>query len=511
MDRPNLLLLFTDQQRADTVAALGNPLIRTPALDRLVREGTTFTRGYSPCPVCMPARAAMLTGLPPHVTGCVDNRHFPIDRTSLMTLLGRWGYETHGVGKMHFAPDYRASWGFEGRDTSEELKADTDYRRMLQAKGFAHVLEPFGSRGELYYSPQPSQLPARLHESSWVADRAVDFLARRDRSRPFFLMASFVKPHPPFESPSPWHRLYRTVEMPAPHWPSNSADYLSRINRVQNRYKYCDRTGRNDLFFRTVKAAYYAAISFLDYNLARILSSLEDAGDLDRTLIVFASDHGEMLGDYGAVGKRCMLEASARIPLIVRHPPSFSAGKKVATPATLLDLFPTFAAAAGIPSTESSPHPEGVALQQFANASDQRRIVFAQFERGWMGHYLATDGRFKYMYSAPDRREWLFRVRDALVEGPDLAHTARYSTEKMRLKEALRRRYARDHVFGVFTRDDWTRYRAKSFSKNPDYGLLRQDEDELQARIDALGPLYARPVTEPDAAKEYQILSDHSA
>src|SRR5690242_2797627 len=105
MNRPNILLLCTDQQRADTIAALGNPIIKTPALDRLVREGTAFMRCYTPSPVCVPARCALVTGQPPHVTGCVDNQSMPQNRVSFMERLWRLGYQTHGVGKMHFTPD----------------------------------------------------------------------------------------------------------------------------------------------------------------------------------------------------------------------------------------------------------------------------------------------------------------------------------------------------------------------------------------------------------------------
>jgi arylsulfatase A-like enzyme len=189
---PNILLLFTDQQRFDTIAALGNELIRTPALDRLVREGTAFTRAYTPSPVCVSARCSLVTGLAPHVTGCVDNMRMPEDRPSFMERLREAGYQTHGIGKMHFSPDPRRLWGFEARDVSEELSSpDDDYRRFVIENGFDHVEDVHGVRSEYYYLPQPSQLPARLHNTTWVADRALDFLKRRDRGRPFFLWASF--------------------------------------------------------------------------------------------------------------------------------------------------------------------------------------------------------------------------------------------------------------------------------------------------------------------------------
>lgn len=506
MKPPNILLLFTDQQRHDTIGALGNPLIRTPTLDRLVREGTSFTRCYTPSPVCMPARAALMNGLPPHLTGCVDNAHFPEQSRSFMQMLTAAGYQTHGVGKMHLGGDWRRLWGFASRDTSEEVKPGHDFRRHLDASGYGHVIEPHGLRGEYYYLPQPSQLPAALHESSWVADRSIDFLKRRDRAKPFFLFSSFIKPHPPFESPAPWHRLYRGPEMPLPHVPSHSQDTWSRINLVQNRYKYQDQLGANDRQLRTLKSAYYGAISFIDHNLGRILAALGD--EIDNTLIVFTSDHGELLGDYGCFGKRSLHEASARVPCIVRHPRFVPAGARVRTPVSLLDLYPTFRDAAR--STEPAPHPEGTSLLELARAPHHTRIVTSQFQRGWMGHYMATDGRWKLVHSAPDRKTWLVPVNDAGRDGPNCIDDPHCAAITARLTTALRERFARDGYDDAFTGRRWRRHRAKPFPRDADYGLLFQDEETLQPRIDALGRDYRRPVTRPDA-ENYRIITDHTA
>jgi len=162
------------------------------------------------------ARTALATGLPPHRTGVTDNMPMPQDVPSLMERLHEHGYQTHAVGKMHFTPDPYRLWGFESRDVSEELMEPDDYRSFLNENGYGYVHDIHGVRSEYYYLPQPSQLPARLHHTTWVADRSIDFLKRRDRGRPYFLWASFIKPHPPFENPVPWNKLYRAAEMPAP-------------------------------------------------------------------------------------------------------------------------------------------------------------------------------------------------------------------------------------------------------------------------------------------------------
>ena len=324
-NRPNILLLYTDQQRFDTIAALGNPIIKTPALDRLVHEGTAFTSCYTSTPVCIAARFAALSGLPPHRSGVVANMPMPQETTSMMEILATNGYQTYGVGKMHFYPDPNCLWGFEGRDTSGDGASPDDYRTFLVDHGYGNTAGARGTGQEYYYIPQISPLPAAMHESHWVADRSIDFINRRDPQRPFFLWTSFVKPHPPFENPAPWHLLYRGPEMPHPFRPESYEKALCYWNRIQNRYKFRD-DGFDDHLLRTMRAAYYASISFIDWNVERILAAL--GSERDNTLIVFTSDHGEMLGDFGSFGKRCMLEASVHVPMIVRWPEKFVAGKK---------------------------------------------------------------------------------------------------------------------------------------------------------------------------------------
>jgi len=243
----------------------------------------------------------------------------PQERTSLMEILQDAGYQTHGAGKMHFSPDSHKLWGFDARDYSEEggMRRNDDYHIFLRENGFDHIIDPQGMRSEWYYIPQPPQLPERLHHTQWATDRSLDFLQERDRSRPFFLWTSFIKPHPPFESPVPWCRLYKPAEMPLPYLPPDYEELLTYWNHKQNRYKYRDQ-GFDLNLIRLMRAQYYAAISYIDYNIGRLLTYLRETDELDNTLVIFTADHGELLGDYGSFGKRSMLDPAARIPLVVR-------------------------------------------------------------------------------------------------------------------------------------------------------------------------------------------------
>ena len=487
--RPNILLVFTDQQRADTIAALGNPILRTPVLDRLCREGTAFTRCYTPSPVCVSARCAMISGLPPHQTGSFDNDFMPQGVGSFMERLAAEGYQTHGVGKMHFVPDPRRMWGFESRDLSEEFPDADDFRALLAQRGYGHVEDPHGVRSEMYYIPQPSQLPAELHHTAWTADRSIDFLRRRDRNRPFFLMMGFIKPHPPFESPTPWHKLYRAAEMPPPRRPEGFDNLLCYWNRVQNRYKYRDH-GYDELLVRTIRAAYYSCISFIDYHVGRVLEALGE--QIDNTLIVFTSDHGELLGDSGSFGKRCMLEGSARIPMIVRWPGRMPAGLRCSTPSTLLDLWPTFLSAAGIRDAQVCE--EGVGLTGLAAGTAQGRWVFSQYQHSGYGIYMAASATGKYVYSEPDQREWFFDLTGQEGEGNDRSSDPACANALAEARAALVARLRRDGYTKPLDGEGWRTYPRRQIPDDPDAGLLFQDAPGLQQRINALGQ-YARPVT----------------
>ena len=175
MKKPNILLFFTDQQRFDTIAALGNPVIKTPALDRICKAGVAFTSTYSPSPVCVPARCSMTYGQYPMHTKCYDNGgDMPKDRPSFMQVLTDAGYRTHGIGKCHFMPDKHALRGFQSREVQKEVPARSsdDYTTFLEEKGWGDLPEPHGVRGEMYYVPQVSQLPQHLHPTQWVGDRS---------------------------------------------------------------------------------------------------------------------------------------------------------------------------------------------------------------------------------------------------------------------------------------------------------------------------------------------------
>lgn len=495
---PNILFVFTDQLRADSIAALGNSQIRTPNIDRLVQEGTTFTKCYTPSPVCMPARHALTSGLSPHRTGCVDNVPIKTTPASFIERLNELGYQTHGVGKMHF-PKSCGDWGFQSRDHAEEIEGESardDYRDFLAAAGYDHVKDPYGFRSEYYYLPQPSQLPDRLHNSTWVADRSIEFLNNRDTEKPFFLWSSFVKPHPPFECPYPWSRLYRMHEMEGPFLPEDFEDQQNFWSRVQGRYKYKDAGDCRHLA-RMIKAAYYSVISHLDHQVGRILDGLGDA--IDDTLIVFSSDHGEMLGDYGCYGKRSMMDGSARVPMVARLPGTFRAGAAVDGASSLIDLYPTFLETAGDTIDDTL---EGVSLQRLQNGDDPERCVYSQFSQNQLGLYMVANREWKYIYSAAEDGEWLYRNG---CENINLAHTTEHRLIVMEMKRRLIQRFQDDGYDLPLAGDDWARFPPAQLPADRDDGLLFQDPSDLSQALAGLEAGYHRAGVDP-SSRRYNLL-----
>jgi arylsulfatase A-like enzyme len=493
MSKPNILHIFTDQQRVDSIRALGGWRgLQTPNIDRLCREGTVFSSAYTPVAECVPARACMITGMYADRISCRSNaEEMPPEATpTLMSGLRDAGYRTHGVGKCHFTPDPWASRGFETRDTMEELTkmedlAKDDYLGFLAERGFDHVIEPHGIRGEMYYIPQPSQLPEELHPTRWVGDCCLSFIEKQKRREgPWYLYAGFIHPHPPFAPPNPWHKLYRAADMELPHIPKNFDDLLCYINRFQNRYKYRDR-GIDLNLVRCMRAYYAACVSFIDFQVGRILRALERSGELDNTMVVFTADHGELLGDFGSFGKRSFHDASQKIPLIIRQPGRFQSGSVCKAPASLVDLLPTFFNGAGIPVPEEA---EGMDVAALAGGCVRHSPVYFHYEKGSNAIHGIVDENWKYAWSAPDNQGYLF-ARDDVPESKNCIDEAGVAgVAAVRLDEILRTRAAqnpdRDDVLDSAGR--WRRHKRKRISSNPDAGILFQD------------PLHCRPeVPEP--------------
>ncbi|MFO7958473.1 MAG: sulfatase-like hydrolase/transferase [Candidatus Brocadiia bacterium] len=417
-DTPNILLLFTDQQRYDTIAAAGFDHMITPNLDRLVREGCLFRRAYTANPICIPARHNLITGLPARFHGYSSNMGHPLDHRLpvLPRILSDAGWETRAVGKMHFRPVRRHN-GFDRMELMEEIprwREHDDYAMYLKEVGLGQIVNIHGVRNLLYLAPQRSLIPEEHHGSAWVGDRSVEFLRANAGRRPFFLWSSWIHPHPPWDVPDSLADLYAGRDIPEP-LVSETPTHPGR----RGGWSVADiPPGREDYRIRRARELYYAAITLVDKNIGRILDALEDIGELDNTLVIFTSDHGEMLGDHRSFLKGAPYDSSSRIPMVMRFPERLECGSVREELVDLNDILPTVLDVAGLeyPGEHALP---GASV--FGGEKDRSRQYIENGRRA--GRWVSLlDERYKYSYYFGGGREELFDLQADPDETVNLLH-----------------------------------------------------------------------------------------
>jgi len=448
--KPNILFIMADQFRHDALGANGNPVIKTPNYDRLAKMGVNFTHSFTPNPICVPARASVITGCYPHkCTGGKSNggrikEGFPV----LAGELADSGYETYSVGKLHYDPytppgQPRLTHGFKhvelcesGRmlaqfDPKHELAGVEDYHDYLKTVGWGGYSRGNGMGNNDVY-PNVSALPEEHYVDSWVASRAIHYMENHlnaDPDKPFFMHASFPKPHSAFDPPHPWNRMYDPREMPPPI--GGPEDML---NRGHNSVYMNRRTFMWDKLSpeaaRVIKAHYYGLISFQDKQTGRLLDFLENKGILNDTIIVFTADHGEMLGDFGIYFKTVMYNGSVRVPLMFAYPRKLKSGVKCETPAALCDIFPTLLCLAGVDKHYDT---DGIDLTGAMNGRfPERRYVASQCFSSPDQRYMLADSRYKYMYAEENGVEELYDQLNDPCELHNLINRAPDKTREMR-------------------------------------------------------------------------------
>jgi arylsulfatase A-like enzyme len=281
--------------------------------------------------------------------------------------------------------------------------------------------------------------------------------------------------------------LYRAPEVPHPFVPDQYQDCLTYANRHQNRYKYRDQ-GIDRNMVRTMKGFYYACISFIDYQIGRILQELEAVGQLDNTLILLSSDHGEMLGDYNSFGKRTMLDAAANVPLLARFPERLAAGVRCGKPANLVDIMPTVMDAAGV--SPAVANTDGVSLFTLADGTADREVVYSQYQKAGKALYMAASENRKYIYSAPDDKEYYFDHELEKAEATNFAGTEKGRRAMGDLKRQLLGQLEVRPQAEAVADGDWKKYPTLTMPEGPDEGLLFQDAASVRDSESVLPPGY---------------------
>lgn len=351
----NLLYIFTDEQRFDTLRAYGNDLIETPNLDRLAADSIVFERAYVTQAVCTPSRSTLLTGLYPHNTGCVRNNIALREETQTVAeMLEGDTYRTAYMGKWHLGDEVFRQHGFDEWITIEDgynghfrpgrdRHAHSTYFDWLAPHGIADVsVSPEGYRG--IRRDVAARLPERYSKPAYLAEEATRFIEENAR-QPFALFVSFLEPHMPFFGPR--DDQYDPDSIPLPpnfDHPPGPAQSTKDRSRVAHGFGYKAHMGTEDpteADWRRLIARYWGLVSQVDTAVGKIFQALETSGGAENTLVVFTSDHGDQMGSHRMVAKCTQYEESIRVPLLLRIPGHPGNGSRVAHTVGQVDLVPT--------------------------------------------------------------------------------------------------------------------------------------------------------------------------
>ena len=422
--QPNVLWICTDQQRYDTIGALGNAHAQTPVLDRFVGEGVCFENAFCQSPVCAPSRASFLTGRYPRTTGCRQNgQTIPKDEVLVSKLFHDAGYRCGLAGKLHLAScsdgkvEERTDDGYDDFFWSHHPQPDWEenaYTQWLAEKGktwdelLGDDVSPFVKRGP----------PAEYHQTTWCAEKTIEFI-RENEGKPWFFSFNCFDPHHPFDPPADYLERFPVGDMPLPSVHPNEEHRQTTFQKLDREWAHNQpgefETGAmTDDDRRQVYAAYMAMVSLIDEQVGRILEALEETGQDRDTLVVFMSDHGEMLGDHGIYFKGPhFYDCQMRVPLVVRWPAGgIQSGRRIEGMVELVDLAPTLLDAAGM---EVPGRMQGKSLLPMLKGEEEtgyvHEQVFAEYYNAWThgdayGTMLRTSGEKIVVYHGTDQGEF---------------------------------------------------------------------------------------------------------
>jgi len=458
----NVLFLLSDQHRPTALGCRGDGNARTPNLDAMARDGVRFDNAYCAYPVCTPSRAALLTGTWAHTNGVFTNANaWPFSVKTVADYFGRHGYMTGLIGKMHFVDaqthgfDYRLDfndwWQYLG--PKSKLYAD-ELAQANSGSGMPQIPALWEDHGDPWLGTRTkdaregfvhvgraSLLEEKDHFESFVGRETVRFLKNHGRNQPFFLVSSYLKPHDPFMPPERWARQFRAEDMRLPAtWgrlrpgSPDEGSVPQVIRNIAARHAPTPEV-RDEAQARQRMAMYYANIACLDDVLGAVLRGLREL-DLEKdTLVVYSSDHGEMLGEHGCWQKSLFYEPSCGVPLLFRGP-GVKAGAVCSRPVSQVGLAATLLDACGLAVPTGLDEPSFARLLGDPGAA-WARPVFAEFALGTrQARYMIRDGDWKFNHWMNDMPE-LYNLNDDPQETRNLAPLPAYRAKVEELRAKL--------------------------------------------------------------------------
>jgi len=432
--RPNVLLITADHWPGHLLGIAGHPCVQTPTLDELARCGLRFTRAYSECPVCIPARRTLMTGTTPRLHGdrvYKDRLEMPPLPTLAQTFRDA-GYQACAVGKLHVYPQ-RSRIGFDevilGEEGRLQFGVVDDYELFLGDRGYAGQQFHHGM-GNNEYVTRLWHLPEDCHVTNWTTRQMVRTIQRRDPPRPAFWYLSYCHPHPPLAPLPGYLDIYREQQVDTPsagEWADDpgSLPYLLRMGIARGE-------PFTDFQIRAARRAFYALCTHIDHQLRVVIGTLREQGILDDTIMLFSSDHGDMLGEHGLWGKRLFYEESARVPMILvgaAGDERVGFDREDDRLVGWQDVMPTLLGLAGIEVPET--------VQGRSMLGERRAHLYGEIGEGARATRMVHDGRHKLIYYPAGNRVQLFDLEEDPAELTDFAESPEHTETRERLEGVL--------------------------------------------------------------------------
>ena len=404
MSQPNIILIITDQQRYDTIKALGYPYMDTPNLDRLAYEGASFDNCHITAPSCAPARASLFTGYYPHVTGIMSNGD--MWRRAWVEDLAAAGYHCVNIGKMHTTP-FETPLGFHERyvvENKDRFLQGKDYKdqwdRALEKRGIVKQQRLLYRQRDDYAERMGAfswDLPPETHSDNFVGGLAQSWLRKRRVDKPLFLQIGFPGPHPPYDPTPAAAAEYIDRELPLPAPSQAELDglpppfqQLRQHNTQVDHDSIVHLLEPSRLQLQRLRAYYAANVSMIDQQVGEIMAGLEAAGYLEDSIVIFTSDHGDCLGDHGQIQKWTMYDIITRVPTLFWSPGRIAAGQRHEQLCQWMDIGATILELAGLPIAESM-QAQSLLPALSGEAWKGRELVFAEHpaDGNYEGPYMS--------------------------------------------------------------------------------------------------------------------------
>lgn len=429
--KPNVLLLFADQHNADVMGCAGHPMVKTPHLDRLATQGVRFTRAYCQDAICVPSRTALMTGLYPRTTGCLDNGDSPMSQAKLYPLQNVFksaGFQTGCFGKRHL-PQPILAMGWDRSATVISAKqdpSDENYQDWIETRGQSEAFEK-DHKGSLQSDmcSHISEVKPENRIEAYTALKTKEFLRDcQKQGKPFFCWSSFHGPHQPYTPPAKWAALYPIEKMPLPASWNEPIDHLPpglQNWRRNTKDPWClAKAAENPALYRQYIAYYFAQVTEVDYFIGEVLAELDALGLRDNTIVIYASDHGDFVARHGMIEKCAVshnvYEETLRVPLIISWPKQFPQGATCNSLAELVDLYPTLVELVGLQRPADVPRLSGRSLVPVLTSGKPTGRTYAISEN-WSQVTVITD-RYKLgTWIDPTER---YAQRDFRQKFPDM-------------------------------------------------------------------------------------------